>query len=408
MKDLLKKQPKVLRTHIVSLAKEIAKSNGRLLAVGGVVRDSLLSKETYDADLEVYNISPEKLGLLLEIKYTLQKVNLTGKFFGVYKIKLPKGCSLDIAVARTEQKTGSGHKNFSVQHTSLTYEESFKRRDFTINAIGYDPLTQELVDPFSGQTDLKKKILRAVNAKTFVEDPLRVYRAFQFAARFSLSPDPTTLGLLKKMIRNGELATLPSERITEEWRKLLLSPHPSRGLTLMSEVKLGAWQKTYELADQAAKIPHHDPTLVLAAVIYELKSPDEFLRTLNFGQVSSAALHLVSARKKLTAHLQSKEKYNAWRIYFRDSLPADCKTALLFAKITGLRTTKVNLPKDPASPLVTGGELLRHFPSLTPGPSLGMLIKKIERLRDEGIVYTKKDALKKIREFLHDETELSV
>src|SRR5207244_2792421 len=104
------------------------------------------------------------------------------------------------------------------------FEEAARRRDFTINAILYDPLTDEIIDPFGGAADLKRRVLRVVDPLTFIDDSLRVLRAMQFAARFRLSIDPATVALC----RGIHLNDLPSERIWAEFEKLLLmSKHPS-------------------------------------------------------------------------------------------------------------------------------------------------------------------------------------
>ena len=206
-----------------------------IVIVGGSVRDYLLKKNPKDFDVEVYGISSLK-----ELEKILQKygkVNIVGKSFGVLKLKT-KDYEFDFSLPRLEKKIAIGHKGFEVTcDTNLTYKEAFKRRDFTINAIGYDILTKEYIDPFGGRKDLDKKILRHIDSKTFVEDPLRVYRAIQFYARFELKIDKYTKELIKKMVNQGTLEELPKERIFEEWKKLLLkAKKPSLGLELMREI----------------------------------------------------------------------------------------------------------------------------------------------------------------------------
>lgn len=220
----------------------------RAYLVGGFVRDAILGKNPKDADLEVYGISQDRLEDLLKQLFG-DRVNAVGQAFAVYKINLGEGLDLDVAMPRRESATGKGHKDFVVTgDPSMTAEEAAGRRDFTVNSMLADPLTGEIVDPYHGADDLESHLLRIVNPETFVEDPLRVYRALQFAARMNLIVEPKTKQLLKQMVEQGSLDHLPKERISEELKKLLeKSPKPSIGLELAKE--LGIIERYYpELA----------------------------------------------------------------------------------------------------------------------------------------------------------------
>ncbi len=153
------------------------------LIVGGAVRDSFLNLPTKDIDIEVYNI--DSYEGLAEVLSSFGDINLVGRSFGVIKLKLG-GVEYDFSLPRREKKVSKGHRGFDIElDSSLNFKEAFIRRDFTINAIGYNPLTQEIIDPFNGVKDLKNSTLRVVNRDSFLEDPLRVYRAVQFVARFN-------------------------------------------------------------------------------------------------------------------------------------------------------------------------------------------------------------------------------
>ncbi len=221
-----------------------ALSSPHALLVGGFVRDLLLHLSPTDADIEVYGVEPSVLETLLHQHFP-DRVNLVGRAFGVFKISLGDGYELDIALPRRESKTGLGHKDFAVEgDPRLDPKEAARRRDFTINAILFDPLTGEVIDPWHGVADLETRILRVVDADHFGEDPLRVYRAVQFAARFELTMEEHTVRLLRTMVERGELDHLPSERVTEEWRKLLLkSVFPSTGLVYLRN--LGILEKYF-------------------------------------------------------------------------------------------------------------------------------------------------------------------
>lgn len=229
----------VLDSAIAKLAGKIP----RALLVGGAVRDLLLGVPTKDADVEVYGIEPAALEAILREQFT--QVDVVGASFGVYKVSLDEGRMLDVAIPRRESKTGKGHKGFEViGDPALSVDEALRRRDFTVNAIAIDIATKEIIDPYNGRADLAAKILRVVDEKTFVEDPLRVFRGVQFAARFGLKVEPRTFELLKKMVDRGDLDELSKERVTDEWKKLLLkAPRPSVGFELM--LALGIIEKYY-------------------------------------------------------------------------------------------------------------------------------------------------------------------
>lgn len=190
----------------------LAGQGGRALLIGGCVRDALLNLPAKDIDMEVYGLEVEAVEAALRPHFRLDTV---GRAFGVL---LLKGEHIDIALPRRESKTGPRHQDFEVRgDPTLSPEEAASRRDFTINAIGCDPLTGALLDPTGGITDLKARRLRHISP-AFSEDPLRVLRGMQFVARFGLCPDPATVELCRQLHPKD----LPAERLWEEWKKLLL------------------------------------------------------------------------------------------------------------------------------------------------------------------------------------------
>ncbi len=192
------------------------------------MRDRLLGGQSKDLDIEVFGIPQDALrGLLSQ----LGKVETVGQAFAVYKLG-----SVDVSLPRRESKIGRGHKAFEVQgDPSMSFEEAARRRDFTINAISWDPLSDEYIDPFEGRADLDRRLLKAVDDTTFADDSLRVLRALQFTARFDLDVEPRTLVLC----RGIPLDDLPAERIWGEFEKLLLhATRPSRGFALARELEV--------------------------------------------------------------------------------------------------------------------------------------------------------------------------
>lgn len=208
------------------LAAKVAETGGRLLVVGGAVRDALIARPSSDLDLELFGLTESQSRALLSEHGQFVYV---GRSFPVWK---HTALGIDVALPRKETLTGSRHQDFSVEVTPHTsFSKAASRRDFTLNAIGFDPLSKELLDPWNGADDLAARKLKHVSEK-FSEDPLRVLRAMQFIARFELQCDPTTLDLCHKLSSEH----LPRERIGAEWEKLLLQGEkPSLGLRFLRE-----------------------------------------------------------------------------------------------------------------------------------------------------------------------------
>jgi tRNA nucleotidyltransferase (CCA-adding enzyme) len=208
------------------VASHVASRGGRALCVGGFVRDRKLGIESKDLDMEVYGIPQDQLPALLG---ELGRVLPVGQAFPVYKLG-----NIDVALPRRESKTGTGHKGFTVDgDPHMHYEDAARRRDFTINSMGWDPLTDEVLDPFEGARDLNLGVLRVVDPRTFGDDSLRVLRAIQFAARFELTLEDETA----RICAGIALDDLPSERIWGEFEKLLLqAKRPSIGFKIAREI----------------------------------------------------------------------------------------------------------------------------------------------------------------------------
>ena len=209
------------------LAEAVRAAGGRALAVGGWVRDRLRGVPSKDLDVEVFGLSQDRLAALLA---TLGRVEAVGHSFPVYKLAAFAEGDVDVALPRRESKRGRGHKGFEVHgDPGMSIVEAARRRDFTVNAIAWDPLTDSYEDPFEGRGDLERRILRAVDATTFGDDSLRVLRAVQFAARFDFSLDPDTAALCRQI----PIDDLAPERVWGELEKLLLqAARPSIGFAL--------------------------------------------------------------------------------------------------------------------------------------------------------------------------------
>lgn len=213
-----------------AIADDVHARGGRALVVGGFVRDRLLGQPSKDLDLEVFGLPPDDIKPLLA---RFGPVNTVGESFTVFKVQ-----GLDVSLPRRESKVGRGHKGFVVHGDPfLPFDEAARRRDFTLNAIGWDPRTDEYLDPHGGRADLEARVLRMVDARTFGEDSLRVLRALQFAGRFGCRIDEATA----RVCRETPLDDLPAERVWGEIEKLLLrAARPSVGLHLARDLDVVA------------------------------------------------------------------------------------------------------------------------------------------------------------------------
>ncbi|MFZ9889581.1 MAG: CCA tRNA nucleotidyltransferase [Myxococcota bacterium] len=295
-------QPLPMGGALQTLCDQVLAEGGRPLVVGGAVRDHLLGHSPKDLDIEVYGLSLRDLEAAL---CRIGQVHAVGRAFGVLKVQVhndDSGSVFDVALPRRESKIGAGHRGFVVESDpGMSFVDAAARRDFTMNAMGYDVQNSVLCDPYGGAADLAVGTLRHVS-DAFDEDPLRVLRACQLAARFGLVIAPPTLSRCQHL--GGELPSLPKERLWEEFKKLLLkSTMPSIGIwalvdtwdiTLFPELQAlmgcpqepewhpegDVWVHTLMVVDEAAKLAHaerldEEETLlcVLGALCHDLGKP---------------------------------------------------------------------------------------------------------------------------------------
>jgi tRNA nucleotidyltransferase (CCA-adding enzyme) len=278
-------------SRITEVARAVTAAGGRALLVGGYVRDRLLGIDCKDYDLEIYGLSPQAVADLLADFGELIEV---GRAFGVLRVK---GIDADFSLPRRDSKRGSGHRGFDIAFDpDLDFAEASRRRDLTVNSIGLDPLSGEILDPHGGRADLERGLLRATDARHFAEDPLRALRTAQLAARLEMAPDAELTALCAKL----DLDELPAERIYDELRKLLLKANkPSLGFEFLRRARLlgffpeleslqgvpqdprwhpegDVWVHTMLVIDEAAALrngDHQDPALMVAALCHDFGKP---------------------------------------------------------------------------------------------------------------------------------------
>lgn len=215
----------------------IRRGGGRVWLVGGSVRDLVLGRQPRDLDLEVLGLPPGQVYALLADHFSVQFV---GKAFQVFKLQ---GLPVDLSIPSRMLVDDTPPPGLLRQaDPDMSIDEALARRDFTINAMAWDPDTMELRDPFNGHGDLDSQVLRHASTR-FAEDPLRVLRGMQLSARFELTVAPETVALCHTLSQEGQ----PSERLWVEWKKLLLHGHKlSLGLHFLRQC---GWLRFYpELA----------------------------------------------------------------------------------------------------------------------------------------------------------------
>ena len=413
------------------IAECVDQKGGRTFFVGGFVRDLLMGHDNKDVDIEIHGIHPQQLEEILD---TLGKRTQMGVSFGVYGLR---GYDLDIAMPRQEEATGRGHKDFKIfVDPFLGTFRAARRRDFTMNAMMQDVLTGEIVDHFHGQEDMHNGILRHVNSDTFVEDPLRVLRGAQFAARFAFSIADETIELAKTM----DLTTLASERILGELEKALLKAEkPSvffEEMQRMEQLKdwfwelsaaaafgADAWTHTMQVLDAAAGLRREAENpmgLMLAALTQGLQKDSlmHFLKKITSEtKILRYVPNLVQLHQQPDALAAAEASQTEWNHLFDQAIcPADL---LLLAKAVrqvregrtgGILAAESSLQEQlqeklqenlwqhlqkfqemMAKPCVMGADLVAA--GLKPGPQFSEILVYAHELRLAGVEKT--EALEK-------------
>ena len=221
---------------------------GRAFLVGGCVRDWLLGAVNKDFDIEVFGCGYQQLA---EALAGWGRTDLVGRSFGVVKLTTRSGPTFDFSIPRRDSKVAPGHKGFEVSFDAgIAPRDAAARRDFTINALMFDLRRGEVLDFFGGQNDLRERVLRHTS-EAFVEDPLRVLRGMQFAARFGLRPAPETIELCRRI--KGSYPELAVERVREEWFKWAArSTLPSAGLRFL---EASAWLEHFPEINALRGVP---------------------------------------------------------------------------------------------------------------------------------------------------------
>lgn len=277
----------------------------KIYLVGGAVRDQLLGLPVKEKDWVVTGASLQDM--------LNQGFRQVGKDFPVF---LHPSTQEEYALARVERKIGRGYTGFEFDASpTVTLEDDLRRRDLTINAIAQTS-QGEIIDPYHGQEDLAKKILRHVSP-AFAEDPVRILRVGRFAARFGFSVAPETLILMKQMVNAGEVDALVPERVWREFERALLEKYP---------------RKFFDVLDACGALPLLFPALQIDNVGIHLLANESIpcVSTIRF----AILVHTLSedAIQTLCARYRIPNEHRELALLVRRYLPAYQKAKTLSAE----------------------------------------------------------------------------
>ncbi len=289
-KDAIRVLAEAVPKPIRRLCDRLAEGGYRTWVVGGSVRDTLLTllggsaaKFTGDWDLAT-DATPDR------VQAMFPRVIATGLSHGTVTV-LSGSLAVEVTTLRADSEYSDGRHPDRVEFVTDILKD-LARRDFTVNAMAFEPRTGELLDPFRGLIDLQAKVLRAVGdpAARFAEDGLRVLRATRFVATLEFHLEPATAAAIRPSLLSYQRVS--PERIREEWCKALKARHARRAFELMQDHGLleltapeladlrgcsqnrhhayDVWEHTLRVLDE---VDTPDISLRLAALLHDLGKP---------------------------------------------------------------------------------------------------------------------------------------
>lgn len=357
----------------ILLASKVKEKGGRAFYVGGYVRDLLLNIPNKDIDIEVHGIAEKDLVAILN---EIGEVDYYGRSFGIYALRHE---GIEVALPRSEKVLGTGHRDFEISvDPDMGYMNAALRRDFTINALMMDVLSHKILDYFNGIYDLNKGIIRHVNDVSFAEDPLRVYRAAQFASRFGFKIDERTVELCKGI----DTFVLSRERIEEELKKALLKAEKAEIFfeCLKEMNQKDVWFKGVNNLSCLMKYESNrinaDNKYYFMVLLLALDNGLDFIEAFSNNRELKAyvkryyELYELINNRTLFAERYLKDSFDDF-VYI---LSADEKVKVN-SYLENIDKIKLNL--------VSGDELLRR--NIRPGENFGRALRDINRLIIEGM-----------------------
>ena len=352
---------------LITILNKIIDYGGVPILVGGIVRDYFLNLESKDYDIEIYHI--ESLDKLILILKEFGDVNIVGASFGILKLTIDN-IDIDFSFPRLESKNGLGHRGFEIKiDSNLSFENAAKRRDFTINSIGYDFKNDKILDPYNGIDDINNKVLKYVDKDSFIEDPLRVYRTVQFCARFEFILDSQTKLLCKEMVNYNEFKTISKERIFQEYKKLLFkSMKPSIGLSLLKEFNLNNYDdKVLIDIDNMVRYKSNDKRKDLVLMFYFI----------------SDILEEISNDVKLAKDIKKLKEFKVPIIYQHKISDIEINAELI--------SIKLDMMKNMPTAILAGKDLITL--GYKPSVEFKTILDKVYRQQLDGKITSKDEAI---------------
>ena len=351
--------------------------NAEIYVVGGSVRDAYLDKPMKDIDLIVDGLSIDGI---LKILKKYGRANLEGESFSIIKFKPTgyEGEDYDVAVPREDRKIGKGHKGFEVVTDGVDVHGDLKRRDFTLNSMAVNVMDDKMLDPFNGLADLKKGVLKATDEKAFAEDPLRILRGIQFAARFGFDIHPNTMKLMQEYA--PEIKEITGERIHSEFEKILNKGgdtqlalnliHKSGVDEALFDEKMLHYEKGFEYLDPVS-------FYYMLGLVGNQDPVEFYKRRLKGNNENAVAIQVLDKfLAKWMGWDDTERKYEVMKAIKK--IPRLDDIILLPEEasdiITDMRTTKI--PMEQSDVLINGDELQEIF-KIPKGQRIGEILKQV-------------------------------
>ncbi|MGC9454667.1 MAG: CCA tRNA nucleotidyltransferase [Phycisphaerae bacterium] len=365
--------------------KRLRSAGFEALFAGGSVRDMLLGRKSYDYDVAT-NATPK------QVKRLFRHVLLVGAQFGVAMV-IHNGRRVEVTTFRSDESYSDGRRPDSIRYADA--RQDALRRDFTINGMFYDPLSDEVIDYVGGREDLKRGVIRTIGSPDdrFAEDYLRMVRAVRFAVRLDFRMDPATAEGIRKYA--GNVRSVSGERIFEELWRMFSEPSAAEALRKMDELGLAehvvgelfeadVWPRAVERVEYVAA--RRDPVLTLAAALVDLPPRDINAVTRRWGASNDLRNairwmheHLGDWRraeqmplrelKRLMASEHFERLRRLWRFQEKRETGREAASRHIAGRVKSIPADAVAPP-----PLVSGADLKEL--GVEPGPRLGRILRE--------------------------------
>ena len=404
---------------VLEVVDTITKAGHEAVIVGGCVRDVIMGRTPKDWDV-ASSALPEQVMALF--KKTIPQ----GLQHGTVKVVIGKGdhrAEVEVTTYRGEGAYSDARRPDEVRF-GVPLREDLQRRDLTVNAIAYEPISKRIIDPFDGVGDIRAKTLRAVGSAVdrFTEDGLRVMRAVRFASQLEFDLDPETEAGIPPALPS--LAKVSRERVSDELRKLLATKYPSRGLRPALRTRIiASILPDLQISDEdvwIARIERAPVAVRLAAMMAPLGDPKRALETLKAlkfsnqeAELAAALVGVVEAEppmaldeeapnyrpasvRRLLSKLDKAKRAHAielWAAWPRPELAA-------------IATSVIGDPIDVGDLVLKGNDIMKAL-DMKPGPHLGRVLQVLrERVLDDPTLNTREklvvEAQRVELEYTHD------